>query len=58
MGVFISQGMINVIIFFSDVATPEIVLTKDTLTFKGVAGAEKKEYALTMKFLKVTTFLY
>jgi len=45
-------NLLFVTINVSDVATPEIVLTKDTLTFKGVAGAEKKEYALTMKFLK------
>merc|ERR1719458_953141 len=46
----------NNLIFLSinvpDVALPEIKVEKDSLYFKGVGGAGKKTYELTMKFLK------
>merc|ERR1719461_1406581 len=36
----------------SDCKTPDIKLEKDSLSFKGVGEADKKEYAVTLKFLK------
>merc|ERR1712083_394285 len=46
----------NHLIFLSinvpDVAQPEIKVEKDSLYFKGIGGAEKKTFELTMKFLK------